>query len=70
MKPVSALLYEIEDLFELRNLPNGQAVLRYDKKFGFHKVLEVGVNQFTDDPARYVYLLLEAPKLPAAVLPT
>lgn len=64
MKPISALLYEIEDLFELRNLPNGQTVLRYDKKFGCHKILEVGKDKFSANTSRYVYLLLEAPKLP------
>lgn len=64
MKPISALLYEIEDFMELRSLPQGQAVLRYDKQYGCHKMLEVGKDEFSANTSRYVYLLLEAPKLP------
>lgn len=70
MKPVSALLYEIESIQELHELPNGHLVLQYDKLYHFHHLLEVGKDKFSADTKRYVYLLLEAPKLPAVVLPT
>ena len=64
MKAVATVLYEIEDLRELDKLPFGQMVLRYDKQYGFHSLLTVGVDEFSKNTKRYAYLLLNAPKLP------
>ena len=70
MKTISALLYQIENMLELNDLPAGQKVIQYDKTFGFHRMLEAGTDKFSANTKRYVYLLLEAPKLPAVVLST
>lgn len=64
MKAVSALLYEIEDIREIEALPFGFSVLRYDKQFGCHRMLEKGIDKFSPDTKRYVYLLLAPPPLP------
>lgn len=69
MKTISALLYEIEDLLELNKLPSGHKVLQYDKQFGLHRMLEAGKDTFSANTKRFVYLLLEPPKLPEIVIP-
>ncbi len=70
MKAIGTILYEIEDMTELDKLPYGHKVLQYDRKFGGHRMLEAGVDKFSPNTARYVYLLLEPPKLPEVVIPT
>ncbi len=70
MKTISTILYEVENMQELNDLPAGQKVIQYDKTFGFHRMLEAGTDKFSANTKRYVYLLLEAPKLPAVVLST
>lgn len=64
MKTVGTLLYEIEDLREIEALPYGFSILRYDKQFGCHRILEKGVDKISPDTKRYVYLLLAPPPLP------
>jgi len=64
MKTISTVLYEIENMRELEALPFGSSVLRYDKQFGYHRILEKGIDKFSPDTKRYVYLLLAPPPLP------
>ncbi len=64
MKTISTVLYEVEDMREIEALPFGFSVLRYDKQFACHRMLEKGIDKFSPDFKRYVYLLLAPPPLP------
>lgn len=63
MIPQSVLLYEI-DINEIRDLPYGYQVLRYDALYKTCKLMQAGIDRFRQEGKRYVYLLFEAPPCP------
>lgn len=61
MKPVSALLWELSEK-DIKTLPDGFPVLRYDTLTENLSVLHVGAIRFLKDK-RYVYLLYRLPSV-------
>ena len=61
MKPVSVLLWELSEK-DIKTLPDGFPVLRYDTLTENLSVLHVGAIRFLKDK-RYVYLLYRLPSV-------
>lgn len=61
MKPVSVLLWELSEK-DIKTLPDGFPVLRYDTLTESLTVLHVGAIRFLKDK-RYVYLLYRLPSV-------
>lgn len=63
MKSQSVLLYEV-DVNEIKMLPYGWQVLRYDMLYETCKLMQAGIDRFRQEGKRYVFLLFKAPPCP------
>ena len=53
MKTVGCVLYEVE-LSEIKELPFGWSVLRYDTLYERYSIMTAGVDRFRQEGKRYV----------------
>ena len=63
MKGISCLLYEI-DVDEIKTLPKGWQVLRYDTLYESYRIMHAGEDVFRQQGKRYVFFIFKAPPLP------
>ena len=63
MKTIGCVLYEVE-LNEIKELPLGWSVLRYDILYERYSVMTAGVDRFRQEGKRYAFFLFKAPPLP------
>lgn len=59
----SCLIYKV-DVNEIKELPNGWQVLRYDTLYRTYKLMQAGIDRFRQEGKRYVFLIFEAPPCP------
>ena len=62
MKPVSVLLWELSEK-DIKTLPDGFPVLRYDTLTESGRVLHAGINLCFKKTSRYVYLAYRLPSV-------
>ncbi len=67
MKTVGCVLYEVE-LNEIKELPFGWSVLRYDTLYERYSIMTAGVDRFRQEGKRYVFFVFDAPPLPSLKL--
>ncbi|MDE6441893.1 MAG: hypothetical protein K2L12_03955 [Clostridia bacterium] len=60
MKSVGCVVYEL-DVNEIKALPLGWQVLRYDTLYRHYKLMQAGVDRVRQEGKRYVYFVFEAP---------
>ena len=60
MKSVGCVVYEL-DVNEIKALPPGWQILRYDRRYGIYKLLEAGVDRIRQEDKRFAYFVCEAP---------
>lgn len=60
MKSVGCVVYEL-DVNEIKTLPPGWQVLRYDSFYRTYKLLQAGVDRIRQEGKRYAYFVFEAP---------
>lgn len=60
MKSVGCVVYEL-DVNEIKTLPPGWQVLRYDSLYRTYKLLQAGVDRIRQEDKRFVYFVFEAP---------
>lgn len=60
MKTVGCVVYEL-DVNEIKTLPPGWQVMRYDTLYGHYKLMQAEVDRVRQEGNRYVYFVFEMP---------